>query len=282
MLPRMVLLQIENADGLVAPVVIAALDGWVDAGGAATTAAGHAAAGGTRVATFDDDRLYDYRARRPILDIVDGRPATLAWPELLVRRAKIGERDVLVFTGPEPDFHWRELAGAAVELARRLGVAEWISLGAIPAAVPHTRSVPIMGTESAPGLLRADVTPSPAGVLRVPAAAISILDHAIARAGIPAVGYFAQVPHYVTGAYVPAAVELLRVLGRHLGHDVAPGPLRDESREVLARLDAATAADEGTRAYVERLESTVDEARRPSGDDLISEIERFLRESGPG
>jgi hypothetical protein len=115
----------------------------------------------------------------------------------------------------------------------------------------------------------------------VPAAAISVLDHAIARAGIPAVGYFAQVPHYVTGAYVPAAVELLRVLSRHLGHEVAPGALRDESRQVLERLDVATAADEGTRAYVERLEATVDEARRPSGDDLISEIERFLRESGP-
>ncbi len=274
----MVFLRIENADDLVAPVLIAALDGWVDAGGAATTAAGHVAAEGTRVATFDDDRLYDYRARRPTLDIVDGRPATLTWPELVVRRTRIGERDVLVLTGPEPDFHWRELAGSAVELARRLGVAEWISLGAIPAAVPHTRDVPILGTESAPGLLRASVMPGPEGVLRVPAAAISILDHAIARAGIPAVGYFAQVPHYVTGAYVPAAVELLRVLGRHLGHDVAPGPLRDESRQVLARLDAATAADDGTRAYVERLESTVDEARRPSGDDLISEIERFLRE----
>jgi hypothetical protein len=280
MLPRMVLLQIENADGLVAPVVIAALDGWVDAGGAATTAAGHVAADGTRVATFDDDRLYDYRARRPTLDIVDGRPATLAWPELVVRRAKVGERDVLVLTGPEPDFHWRELTGAAVELARRLGVAEWISLGAIPAAVPHTRGVPVLGTQSAPGLLRADVTPGPDGILRVPAAAISVLDHAIARAGIPAVGYFAQVPHYVTGAYVPAAVELLRVLGLHLGHGVAPGALREESRQVLARLDAATAADDGTRAYVERLELTVDEARRPSGDDLISEIERFLRESG--
>ena len=281
MLPRMVLLQIENADDLVAPVVIAALDGWVDAGSAATTAAGHVAADGARVATFDDDRLYDYRARRPTLDIVDGRPAALAWPELVVRRAKVGERDVLVLTGPEPDFHWRELTRAVVELARRLGVAEWISLGAIPAAVPHTRSVPILGTESAPGLLRADVTPGPEGILRVPAAAISVLDHAIARAGIPAVGYFAQVPHYVTGAYVPAAVELLRVLGRHLGHDVSPGTLPDESRKVLARLDAAMAADEGTRGYVERLESTVDEARRPSGDDLISEIERFLRESGP-
>lgn len=280
MLPRMVLLTIDDAGDLVEPVVIAALDGWVDAGGAATAAAGHVAAGGIRIATFDDDRLYDYRARRPTLDIVDGRPSTLDWPELVVRRTRIGERDVLVLTGPEPDFHWRELSASAVELARRLGVAEWISLGAIPAAVPHTRGVPVLGTESAPGLLRASVMPSPDGILRVPAAAISVLDHAVARAGIPAVGYFAQVPHYVTGAYVPAAVELLRVLSLHLGHDVAPGPLRDESRLVLERLDAATAADEGTRAYVERLELTVDEARRPSGDDLISEIERFLRESG--
>jgi hypothetical protein len=280
MLPRMVLLEIQNAADLVAPVVIAALDGWVDAGGAATAAAGQVALGGTRVATFDDDRLYDYRARRPTLDIVDGRPATLEWPELTLRRTKIGEQDILVLTGPEPDFRWRELSASAVELARRLGVAEWISLGAIPAAVPHTRDVPIMGTESAPGLLRANVTPGPDGILRVPAAAISVLDHAIARAGIPAVGYFAQVPHYVTGAYVPAALELLRVLSRHLGREVAPGALRDESRQVLERLDVATAADEGTRAYVERLEATVDEARRPSGDDLISEIERFLRESG--
>jgi hypothetical protein len=280
MLSRMVLLEIQNAADLVAPVVIAALDGWVDAGGAATAAAGQVAAGGTRVATFDDDRLYDYRARRPTLDIVDGRPATLEWPELTLRRTKIGEQDILVLTGPEPDFLWRELCASAVELARRLGVAEWISLGAIPAAVPHTRDVPIMGTESAPGLLRANVTPGPDGILRVPAAAISVLDHAIARAGIPAVGYFAQVPHYVTGAYVPAALELLRVLSRHLGREVAPGALRDESRQVLERLDVATAADEGTRAYVERLEATVDEARRPSGDDLISEIERFLRESG--
>ncbi len=276
----MVLLKIENADGLVAPVLIAALDGWVDAGGAATAAASHVATNGTRVATFDDDRLYDYRARRPTLDIVNGRPSSLAWPELIVRRTTVGGRDVLVLTGPEPDFHWRELTSAAVELAKRLGVAEWISLGAIPAAVPHTRDVPIMGIESAPGLLRADVMPGPDGILRVPAAAISVLDHAVARAGIPAVGYFAQVPHYVTGPYVPAAVELLRVLGRHLGHDVPSGALREEARQVLARLEAATAADEGTRAYVERLEATVDEARRPSGDDLISEIERFLRESG--
>jgi hypothetical protein len=84
----------------------------------------------------------------------------------------------------------------------------------------------------------------------------------------------------VTGSYPPAAVELLRLVGHHLDCDVAMGELRDEARLVLARLDAATAGDASTRAYVERLEAMVDEARRPAGDDLITEIERFLRDQG--
>ncbi len=75
-------------------------------------------------------------------------------------------------------------------------------------------------------------------------------------------------------------MELVRLVGQHLDHDLAMGELRDEARRVLARLDAATAADANTRAYVERLEAMVDEARRPAGDDLITEIEQFLREQG--
>lgn len=276
----MPLYRFDDIDDLGAPVVVAAFDGWIDAGAASTTAAAHLAEGGRIAARFAADRLFDYRARRPMLEIVDGRPATLAWPELALRRTCLGERDLLVLAGPEPDFRWRELCEAAAEIATRLGVAEWISLGAIPAAVPHTRPVPVMGTESRPGLLRGDVRPGPEGVLRVPAAAISVLDIAISAAGIPAVGYFAQVPHYVTGPYPAAAIELLRVVGLHLGHDVPLGSLPDDARQLRVRLNAATAADETTRTHVERLEATVNEARRPSGDDLIGEIERFLRERG--
>jgi hypothetical protein len=126
------------------------------------------------------------------------------------------------------------------------------------------------------------VPAGPDGVLRVPAAAISVLDLAVAASGIPTVGYYAQVPHYVTGGYPPASVELLRLVGLHLGHDVEMDELRDEARRMLARLDVATAGDASTRAYVERLEAMVDEARRPAGDDLITEIERFLRDQGGG
>ncbi len=274
--------DLRDPGDLVAPLLVASFDGWVDAGAAATTAAARLAEGATTIASFDTDRFYDYRARRPTLEIVDGRPDRLTWPELALRRTRFGDRDLLVLSGPEPDYRWRELEQAAVELARRLEVAAWISLGAIPAAVPHSRPVTILGTESEKGLLRGDVAAGPEGVLRVPAAAISLLDLAVSRAGIPAVGYFAQVPHYVTGGYPPASVELLRLVGRHLDVEIPMGELRDEARRMLARLDAATEGDPSTRAYVERLEAMVDEARRPEGDDLITEIEQFLRDQGPG
>ena len=279
MLPGMSLYRLEDAPEVVAPTLIVAFDGWVDAGQASTTAAARLVEGAELVATFDADELFDYRARRPTLEILDGKPASLTWPELTVRRAHGGDgRDVLVLAGPEPDYRWRELADAAVELGRRFGVVEWISLGAIPAAVPHTRPVPILGTSSRPGLLRGDVQPGPAGMLRVPSAAISVLDLAVSGAGIAAIGYYAQVPHYVAGPYPAAAIELLRAVGRHIGREPALGSLPEEARELAARLDAAAVVDQSTRAYVERVEAVVDEARLPSGDELISEIERFLRE----
>lgn len=276
----MALYRLDDPGPLDRPSFVVALDGWVDAGASATTAAALLAAGGSVVATFDADRLFDYRSRRPTLEIADGRLSEMSWPEFVVRVVRTGERDVLVLTGPEPDYRWPRLAEAVVEVATTLGVTEWISLGAIPAAVPHTRPVPILGTSSRPGLLRGDVKAGPTGLLRVPAALVSVLEMRAADSGIAAVGYFAQVPHYVSGPYPAAALELLASVGRHLEIEIDGGPLAEESDELRARLDAATALDESTRSYVERLESMVDEERLPSGDELISEIEQFLRDQG--
>ena len=276
----MSLFRLDEPEDLVAPTLIAAFDGWIDAGSASTTAAAHLAEGGEVMVRFDGDAVFDYRARRPTLDIVDGRLAELTWPELTIRRVRIGERDLLVLTGAEPDYRWNELARAIVDLAKRLDVAAWISIGSIPAAVPHTRVVPILGSSSRSGLLRGDVRAGPDGTLRVPAAAISVLEHAVADAGFDALGYYAQIPHYVSGPYPAAAVELLRAVWRHLDGEPSFGELETEAQELRTRLNVATAADDATRTYVERLEAMVDEARLPSGDDLISEIERFLRERG--
>jgi hypothetical protein len=274
------LYHLDDPGDLVAPTLIAAFDGWVDAGSAATTALSQLVDDAPILATFDADRIFDYRARRPPLEIVDGRLDELTWPTLEVRRTRAGDRDLLVLVGPEPDYRWRELVSDVLDLAARLGVGQWISLGAIPAAVPHTRPVPILGTESTPGLLRAEVQAGPAGILRVPSALVSALEFEVARAGVPALGYFAQVPHYISGPYAPASLALLETLGRHLGVDLPSGDLADEANQLRTRLDTATSLEETTRTYVERLEAMVDEQRLPAGDDLIADIERFLRDRG--
>ena len=100
------------------------------------------------------------------------------------------------------------------------------------------------------------------------------------QAGVPTLGYFAQVPHYISGEYAPAAMALLDAFGTHLNIAIESPSLRAEADLTRTRLDAATDADEKTKSYVERLEQMVDEARLPAGDELISEIERFLRDRG--
>lgn len=278
----MALYRLNEAPELDAPVMVAALEGWVDAGAAGTTAASQLAGDGSVVAEFDADAIYDYRARRPTLDIVDGRPRSLDWPALEVRAVRVGERDILVLAGPEPDYRWRELSDAVVELSKRLGVASWASMGAIPAAVPHTRPVPILATASTSGLLPEGIRQGPDGLLRVPSACLSVLELAASSAGIPAVGFFAQVPHYVNASYPAASIALLNALGRHLGIDPPVGQLATRALERRNLLDAAAASDEDTKAHVERLELLVDEARLPEGDELIADIERFLREGTEG
>src|SRR5204862_1523534 len=88
------------------PVVVAAFDGWIDAAGAASSAADMLARGGELVATFDGNVLFDYRSRRPTLDVVDGTLTRLVWPALELHRRATEERDLLVLHGAEPDFRW--------------------------------------------------------------------------------------------------------------------------------------------------------------------------------
>jgi hypothetical protein len=268
-------------------VLVASFDGWVDAAEAASSAVAHLARDSRLVASFDPDAVFDYRSRRPVLDVQDGRLTDLRWPDLTLRHTRIQGRDVLVFAGAEPDLRWRELAGDTALLVRRLGVVQWISLGAVPAAVPHTRPVPVMATASEDDLLAPGEARGPAGLLRVPSAALSAIEMAVSDAGTPAVGFFAQVPLYAAAGYTAATVALLDRLATHLGLALDVDALVEEEREQRARYDAAVAGDPALRKTVSLLEAGaggLETERLPSGDELAREIERFLRgqpEEGP-
>ncbi len=270
----------DNLPTLRGAVLVASFDGWVDAAEAASRAVAEVAADSSVIARFDPDSIFDYRSRRPTLDVQDGRLSDMRWPELAIRHVRAGRRDLLVFAGAEPDLRWRELAGDVVELVGRLGVLQWISLGAVPAAVAHTQPVPVLATASQDGLLTTQEILGPTGLLRVPSAAISAFEMAVTAAGTPAVGFFAQVPPYASVGYAAASIALLERLGGHLGVSFDLKSLVREEREQTGRYDAAVAGDAMLRETVARLEAMAEEAdaeQLPSGDELAREIERFLR-----
>jgi hypothetical protein len=273
----MSLYEITSDTPLQAPVLVAALGGWVDAGGVATAAAAFLAKDAEGYADFDADQLYDYRSTRPVLDVVDGRLSELTWPQLRVQRVRVGGRDLLVLSGPEPDMRWKALASAVGELALRSGVVESVSLGAIAAATPHTRPTPLLATASDPKLLREEDRP-PGGLLRVPAAAVNLVELTLSGHGIPSLGFWAQVPHYVNVAFAPAVQALVERLGRYLGISFDLSSLQREGAEQREQLDAMVAQRPEARAYLEQLEQAYVVQDVPSGEVIAAEIERFLRE----
>jgi hypothetical protein len=262
------------------PVIIAAFDGWVDAAAAASSAIERLTLGANVIARFDTDALYDYRSRRPLLDVVDGVLSDLSWPELVLRHTYVAGRDLLILAGAEPDLLWRALASDIRDLVHRLGVVQWVSLGAVPATVAHTRPVPVMATASQAGLLHADEVRRPAGLLRVPSAALSAIELEVTGSGIPAAGFFAQVPPYVGGGYAAASLALLEHLARHLGIVLPLDDLADVAQRERVRYDTAAAADPETQEMIARLEAMAgeEELRLPTGDELAREIQRFLRD----
>ncbi len=264
---------------LVAPALVTAFEGWVSAGSVGTATAEHIAEEGDLVASFDSDSLFDYRANRPAAEFLDGILQSVEWPEVALWHKRAGSRDLLVMTGPEPNWRWQALAAEVADLAGRLGVVEQVSLGGIPSAVPHTRPTRLLTTASKPELLdEQEVLPE--GVLRVPGAMATIIEHHMVAAGVSAVGFWAQVPHYVAGTYYPGVTTLVERVARHLGAEIPLGSLVDEAAEQRVHLDRLLADQPQAQEYVAKLEEMLAaQSDIPSGEDIAAEIERFLAEA---
>ncbi|MBV9660457.1 MAG: PAC2 family protein [Acidimicrobiales bacterium] len=271
------------------PVMVMCLEGWIDAGSAATNAVGHllAAMPHDLVASFDSDELIDYRARRPILRIVNGVHKELRWAQIRLHSAtnRTG-RTVLVLNGPEPDMRWHRFTSEVIGLASRLGVELVVGLGGFPAPVPHTRPVRLVGT-STDAELAARVGYLPASI-DVPSGVQGALEMAFGQAGIPAVGLWARVPHYVAAMPYPAAsAALLEGLARMAEIEIDVSALLGAAATTGQQIAQLIAASEEHTAMVRQLEVQHDSEQPaeplsslgdlPSGDELAAELERFLR-----
>lgn len=275
----MPLLEIKAPITMDSPTLVLAVSGWVDAGYAATKAGEYLTETGRVVVAFRPDEIYDYRSSRPTVDFAGGTASRVTWPDLSLTAVSVGNTDLLVLTGNEPNLRWQAVANELAGIASTVNVRRVITLGAVPAAVPHTRPTPIMVTSSDPTIEPAVI---PAGRFTVPAALVNVLAYTVARdVGAVDTGYWAQIPHYVSGIYWPATASLVGRTARALGITLDIEELNSEAAEQQARLDEATRQNRAASQYVRRLEELGPGSITPmSGEQLSEEIEEFLRSVG--
>lgn len=275
----MSILEVAAPDSLTAAVLIVGFDGWVNAGSAATATAEHLAEDSELIGRADPDALFDYRATRPTADFENGRLVEVDYPQVILRHRRLGGRDLLILSGPEPNWRWQELSREVANLAVQLGVVEHISLGGIPWATPHTRPTSIIVTASGEGTVPDDPT-RPAGLLRVPASVTTAIEFTVAGDGIPTRGFWARVPQYVGATYLPAAVALIERVSTQLGISIPFGNIVDEAAAQRTQMDEIVASRPEVAAIVEQLEALTG-AEEPAGEELAAEIERFLQQRAP-
>jgi proteasome assembly chaperone (PAC2) family protein len=276
-----------------APVMVCAFKGWNDAGEAASAALSYIRGSfeSHEVARIDPEEFYDFTAVRPTVKLAEGHTREIEWPENSFTVAPVpgAEGDLVMLQGVEPSLRWRRFVDDVIETARELGVRTLITLGALLADVPHSRPVAITGITSDEGLVERLGFDPP--TYEGPTGIVGVLQRACAEAGLPAVSLWASVPHYVAASPNPkVALALVRAFEGTAGLAVDGGELEEAAEDYERQVTAAVASDPEVKAFVERLESAMDdlqaenppdEEQLPSADTIARDFQKFLRQRGP-
>jgi proteasome assembly chaperone (PAC2) family protein len=274
------------------PVLVLALDGFVDAGNAARLAVEAVRAGQERrpLVRFDVDQLVDYRARRPPLRFDTDHWAGYSAPELdVLALTDTAGTPYLLLTGPEPDTQWERFAVAVEQVVRRLGVRLVVGMTAIPMAVPHTRPIGVTAHGTRPELTEGHEAWF--ATAEVPGSAAGLLEYRLGEAGLDAMGFAVHVPHYLARAEYPQAARvLLDHVGLAAGLYLPTESLSKAAERAEAEIAAEVAGSEEVAQIVQALERQYDTVAAgrgsraatglggelPSADELAAEVERFL------
>nr|WP_202533384.1 PAC2 family protein [Streptomyces sp. SID4923] len=267
--------------------MVAAFEGWNDAGDAASTAVAHLDREwkGEVFAALDAEDYYDFQVNRPTVWLDNG-VRKITWPTTRLSVVRVGgdkPRDLVLVRGIEPSMRWRSFCNELLGFAHELGVEMVVVLGALLGDTPHTRPVPVSGVTSDPDLARTmDLEETryegPTGI-------VGILQEACTHAGVPAVSLWAAVPHYVSQPPNPkATLALLNRLEDLIGLRIPLGELPEDARAWQLGVDQLAAEDSEVAEYVQTLEEARDTAELPeaSGEAIAREFERYLRRREPG
>ncbi len=270
------------------PVMIAAFEGWNDAGSAASAALDHLidAWGATEEATLDPEEYHDFQVNRPTISREAGGERVLTWPGTVIYGARgpwVKKRSISLVRGIEPSMRWRRFCDEILDHAEDRGIKTQITCGALLVDAPHTRPLPTFVTsEDSAARIRYDLERSdyegPTGIL-------GALGHEAALRGITVLSVWVGIPHYIAHPPSPkGTVALLANLERFLGEPIELGELPLDAEAWQRGADDLAEEDDEVAAHVEQLEAVMDEVSLPeaSGDAIAEEFEKYLRRRDGG
>jgi predicted ATP-grasp superfamily ATP-dependent carboligase len=212
---------------------------------------------------------------------VDGVSRRIEWPttRLSVCRPPNSKRDIVLLRGIEPNMRWRTFCDELVELCRELGVESVVVLGALLADTPHTRPVPVTG--SSYDAASAERYGLEASRYEGPTGITGVFQDACVQMGLPAISFWAAVPHYVSQPPSPkATLALLHRVEEVLDVPVPLGALPEQAEEWQSLVNEMANEDDEVTEY-----DHSGQLKQTSGEVIAREFERYLRRrppSGPG
>ncbi|NHU84288.1 PAC2 family protein [Kocuria sp. JC486] len=263
-------------------VLVAAFEGWNDAGDAATDTVKFLRENYSAREIFEvsPDEYYDYQYSRPQMTRSATGEPKLVWPSTKLSAASVEgtNLDLVLLHGWEPSYRWRGFCAEILEQAARMDVDFIVMVGALLADVPHTRPIPVSITSDTEELQdELDVTGSE---YEGPSGIVGVLSHLAAVSGIPTVSLWAAVPHYVAQPPSPKAqLALMRRLEDLLTLSFPLEELEEDAEAWERGVNELAEDDPEIAAYVAKLEEAKDTTDLPeaSGDAIAQEFERFLR-----
>ncbi len=293
----MSILQIQELPTLTDPVLIVAFAGWNDAGNAATNAAEFLVKGlhARRFAGIDPEEFYNFTEVRPHVRLREGLTREIKWPanDFFYSTISALPRNIVIGVGIEPQLKWKTYSAAILDLAKQCGVKMIITLGALLADVAYSRPIRVIGFSSDPDVAaQIQVAPSryegPTGI-------VGVFGDACRQAGLTSVGFWANVPHYISAAPNPkAALALVERLESFLQFSIETAELSTESFDFDAKVAQAIAENPNMAAYVQQLEERDQEGGgieletaapkgnggngHANGHDMENALQRFLQQ----
>lgn len=266
-------------------VMLAAFEGWNDAGEAASDALRYLNKlwGGKKVASIDADEYYDFQFTRPTVRRTASGERKIKWPSTRIYKASAPGTnvDVIFVQGTEPSYKWRAYTAELLVHAEALHVDYVVLVGALLADVPHSRPIPV-STSTDDGALRERLNLE-ASQYEGPVGIVGVLSEVALLAGIPTVSLWAAVPHYVAQAPSPKAqLALLHRIEELLQVPLDTHELAEEADAWERGVNELATEDPEIAAYVRQLEEAKDTADLPeaSGESIAREFERYLKRRG--